>query len=668
MRKKRVFYHSDSALAKTGFGRVTKEVLTYLQKTGKYELLSFCCATTNGNEKMKDSLPWTQVGAFPQEYNAKRNDPAAQPLMRAASYGAFTIDNAVKEFKPDIYLGVQDFWGVNFAFDKPWFKKITSGIWVTIDSLPLQDDMISRGKDISNYWVWSNFAEKELHANGVKHAETVHGPLDTSKFFRLSNSERLKLREKHKIKPDDFVIGFVFRNQLRKSVPNLLEGYATWKKQNPEIKNTKLLLHTHLKEGWNIRRLAAKAGIPFEEIIITYICRQCGEYEVKSFDDRGSDKYHKADGKILRDEAGKAIEKEFDEENKDCSFCRTKKAQISTSIGFGVSEEQLNEVYNLMDVYVHPFTSGGQEVPIQEAKLTELITLVTNYSCGEEMCEPEAASLPLEWSKYMEPQSEFIKASTSPYSILKQLDKVYRMPISKRREWGAKARKWVLENFNIEIIGRRIEEWIDSSPYVENEEIWDFKEEPKNPQAEINNDLDSVAWLKEMYKKILNMEVSNDDKGLLTWLKSLEDGVDRKRIEAEFRKVAANKNAEQQQVSLLQLLNKDDKNRVVVIQPKSLGDIILVTSLFKSIRERYPKGEWTFYVATDKEFQDVIEGNPYVDKWIPYHKNMDNTLILEGQGGVKGYFDVVYQPYFGTQRAVLYTHNGKDNLGLDLKY
>ena len=41
----------------------------------------------------------------------------------------------------------------------------------------------------------------------------------------------------------------------------------------------------------------------------------------------------------------------------------------------GVSEKELNEVYNLMDVYCHPFTSGGQEIPIQEAKLTELITL-----------------------------------------------------------------------------------------------------------------------------------------------------------------------------------------------------------------------------------------------------------------------------------------------------
>ena len=33
------------------------------------------------------------------------------------------------------------------------------------------------------------------------------------------------------INPDDFIIGFVFRNQLRKSVPNLLEGFKVFKEE-----------------------------------------------------------------------------------------------------------------------------------------------------------------------------------------------------------------------------------------------------------------------------------------------------------------------------------------------------------------------------------------------------------------------------------------------------
>ena len=85
----------------------------------------------------------------------------------------------------------------------------------------------------------------------------------------------------------------------------------------------------------------------------------------------------------------------------------------TTNIKAGVNESQLNEIYNLMDVYCHPFTSGGQEIPVQEAKLTELITLVTNYSCGEDCCGPDTGGLALDWAEYREPGTQFIKASTS---------------------------------------------------------------------------------------------------------------------------------------------------------------------------------------------------------------------------------------------------------------
>ena len=171
----------------------------------------------------------------------------------------------------------------------------------------------------------------------------------------------------------------MFRNQLRKSVPNLLEGYAKWKEQEKPKKKTYLLFHTHWKEGWNIHKLAEEYGIDKSEILTTYVCKKCGDYQVKAYDG----------------------------EDKDCPSCLSEKTQVTTSVGAGVREDQLNEVYNLMDYYCHPFTSGGQEIPIQEAKLTGLITGVTNYSCGEESCEEGSGSLPLSWSEYREHQTEF---------------------------------------------------------------------------------------------------------------------------------------------------------------------------------------------------------------------------------------------------------------------
>ncbi len=154
--------------------------------------------------------------------------------------------------------------------------------------------------------------------------------------------------------------------------------------------------------------MAGESGVSKDDILCTYCCTSCSGYEVKNF-------------------AG---------QDQPCKFCGNKKGLATCNVTNGVTEDQLNEVYNLMNVYCHPFTSGGQEIPIQEAKLAELITLVTNYSCGEEMCEPEAQSLALDWTEYREHQTEFIKASTNPSSIAKQLTKVFKMKPSKKAEMG----------------------------------------------------------------------------------------------------------------------------------------------------------------------------------------------------------------------------------------
>ena len=65
MRKKKVVSHSDSSTAKTGFGRVSKEILLYLHKTGKYDLVEYCCSRPWSNDPDHSRKPWKSFGAFP---------------------------------------------------------------------------------------------------------------------------------------------------------------------------------------------------------------------------------------------------------------------------------------------------------------------------------------------------------------------------------------------------------------------------------------------------------------------------------------------------------------------------------------------------------------------------------------------------------------------------
>ena len=633
MAKKKILYHSDFSLLKTGFARTAKLVLTYLYNTGKYDIVQYSCGTAVGNPHF-ERLPWKNIGTLPnsvQEQKALNKDPR---LARMASYGSLNIDEVISAEKPDVYIAVQDIWGIDYSIEKPWFSKINSVVWTTLDSVPILPTAVKAAEKSKNYWVWGKFAEKALHELGHEHVKTVHGPLDESCFYRLEDEERSLLRESFNIEQEAMVIGFVFRNQLRKSVPNLLQGYAKFKEKN-DVGKTYLLLHTHFSEGWNILRLAKESGIAEEEILTTYKCKACGNYKVSNF-------------------VGQDL---------DCEDCHASESVSTTFPSNGVTETQLNEIYNLMDVYAHPFTSGGQEIPIQEAKLTELITLVTDYSCGEDACVPKAQTLPLTWHEYREAGTEFVKASTDPESISKQLTKFFKMDQEKRSKWGKKAREWVIDNYSINNTGKFLEEFIDSLPEID-ESAYNFSKKEYNAEADLDNSLPDKEWVMALYDKILDMTVEESDSGLEYWKGEMNKGATRQSVETYFRDVARRESKKGDTID--DILDKEDEGRrILFVIPESAGDIYMCTSLFKGIKQQYPG--YNLYVACKKHFYDILNGNPHVHKIIGYTPQMDDLLLLEGHGSHKGFFDIAFLPRINTQKHITYTHNAKDKIAFDIK-
>ena len=607
MSRKKVLIQSDFSLLKTGFAKNAKIILSYLYQTGKYDIVHYCCGLSEKHPELSRT-PWKSIGCLPSSRKKIQEIEKDPTINKIAAYGAYYLDNVIEAEKPDVYIAIQDIWGVDFATKRKWFNKITSAIWTTLDSLPILPTAIETAKKVKNYWVWSNFATKELNKIGYENVQTLHGALEDKDFFPLSKQEKLSLRKKNGISEKDFVIGFVFRNQLRKSVPNLLQGFKKFKKLNPNS-HAKLLLHTHMEEGWPILSLAKEQGVSSNDILITHVCSKCRNFSVKPYEGP----------------------------NKKCSNCENENSLNSTGVSMGVDESQLNQVYNLMDTYCHPFTSGGQEIPIQEAKLTELITLVTDYSCGAEMCEEEAYSLPLEWSEYREFGSNFIKASTHPESIALQLEKVYKMDLEQRKEMGRKARRWVIDNFSINVIGKKLEDFIDSSPKIKSE---DFPVMEKcDPNAKIPNAEDKSHWIKLLYKFILKTEVTDDDEGLKYWLSELKKGVLPPVIEKYFRSVALKDNVKKEENKFKDIVDVDDDNkRILFVVPDDPIDVFSCTSLFKSIKESYEG--FNLYVATRKEFFPILEGNDLIHKVIAYDEYYNNVKEIEE----KKYFNVVYTP------------------------
>ena len=634
MKKKKIVIHSNHSKAFTGFGKHTKNLLQYLYSLDKYEIIEFA----NGlawDAKETKFLPWKCYGSLPSDparIHQLNKDPN---LARAAGYGAEMIDELIKKEKPDIYVGIEDIWAFSGFWNKSWWNKINCMVWTTLDSLPLLPEAVSAAPKIKNYHVWASFAKKELNRLGHEHVGLLRGSLNQDNFFKLTEQDRDLLRQKQNIKDDEFIIGFVFRNQLRKSVPNLLEGYKMFMKKNPNS-NAKLLFHTSWGEGWDIPRLLKEKNIPRESVLTTYLCHSCREFEVKKF----------------------TAKKE------NCRFCGGEKTQETSNVKHGVSEDQLNQIYNLMDLYCHPFTSGGQEIPIQEAKLAELVTLNTNYSCGEDSCTEESGGVPLDWAEYREPGTQFIKASTLPESICDQIEKIFKMPKEQRLQLGRKARKFVQQNFSIEVIGKKFTKIIDSMPEVE----WDYdfkkiKADPSYNPPHIESDKD---WLIDLYKNILKREVDETADGHKYWLDEISKGASRNDVLNYFKKVAQDTNKGQDKVDFEKMLDKDDKGkRIAVVLPQARKDVFYLTSILPSIKRLYP--EYNIYFITNPDLFEILDGNPYIYKVIPYDSQLDDAFTLEGRAEHNGYFDIAYFPNTTTQKFVSYTHNCKDKVDFKLQ-
>jgi|TARA_R100000231_G_C5329155_1_gene165801 glycosyltransferase involved in cell wall biosynthesis len=425
-KKLKVLVHSNHSRLVTGFGKNAKNILLALYNDPDIEVIE----AGNGAKFGADLVtPWESYGTHPSNPSVLQAIQGDGPKERMAQYGFYTIDEIVEKCKPDVYLGVEDIWAFTEYQNKPWWNKINKVLWTTLDSMPILDQALQMEPLCDKMLVWASFAEKEMKRLGHKNVETLHGAIDYSHFRPLDN--RKEIRKKFGI-DDCFVIGFVFKNQLRKSVPNLLQGFKTFKQDNPDVK-AKLLLHTDWGEaatGWDIPRYIREMNIDPQDVLSTYVCHSCDFYYVAPYQG----------------------------EDKNCPSCNKEKTFKTKSSLKGIGEKELNELYNCMDVYCHPFTSGGQELPIQEAKAAGLITLVTEYSCGTDSCYKEHGGVPLKWNEYREPQTQFIKASTCPNDIADKLYKVYNMDDVDKWELSTKAIKYVKEKFSTQTIAKKLKE------------------------------------------------------------------------------------------------------------------------------------------------------------------------------------------------------------------
>lgn len=639
-RKKRVGFITSSLLVRTGFSNHARVLLPYLYKTNKYEI--FHLNQGIGDDPNLKRYPWNNEGCMKNfDQNRFNTD---EGYRRFVSYGNTVVEDWILRNKLDVVIHEEDIWSSedNNYLNSRWFPYLKDNFLQhsTADSLPVLPNFKTWAEKCPNVWLWTSFGVKALHEENKQkygHVKCTHGTVDTQKFKLISLKEKLELRKKFNIDPNEIIFIKLNRNQLRKLYPACIESFAKFKKQNPTVK-AKLLFHCSFQEGWPLERLTGELGLKKEDILTTYFCKTCGEWEIKNFEG----------------------------EDKDCRFCGAQKSQITAGITSPITDEDLSKIYGIADASLSVFTSGGFEYHSCQSLLCGLPLLCTEYSCGEDFIDNDFV-FKLDGTYTYEVGTGFKKHVPNINTMIKFYKKICDMSYEERKKIGEKGRKWAIENFDVSVIGRQFEEWIDSRKLIE----WDYKYPPviqKSPNAQIPNIPDNKEWVKFMYKNILKMDVTDEDSGLVSWLNNLSKGQPREQIEQYFRKVAAEENAKNQpqnQTGIDDILVKNGKKRVLLLCKESVGDIINILGLLPSIRNQYPDSEYDIYFSTEPQYFELLESNPNINHLISYNPVLESEIYCTGQGSQKGFFDVYVNIPILSQRHLSYLTNS--NLALELE-
>ena len=636
MEKLKVGIITNCVTQKTGLGRNVGAFLPLLYKTGKYEIF-FLNQGFPDNHPDYLKLPWKNEGIFKNVDQARFQNPQEENYRRIVAYGNTAVEEFVTKNKLDVVIALDDPWAFlpDFYFKTDWYQHIKQNFLpvITADSEPILPLIKEWAQNCPNMWFWSTFAERILKQENPKlygHCKTVHGAINTNNFKPLPKEERLALRRRFGIQDDEKIILYLGRNQLRKLFFAHMEALADIRKKFPQQK-IRLLFHCFWSEpmGWPLNNIREELGLRPEDVLTTYFCKKCGSWEVQPF--KGEDL--------------------------DCEVCGEKRGRKTAGVDSNINEENLNKIYNLADASASIFTSGGQEYTNVESLLAGLPLGCVNYSSGEDFTANKFVYT-ITGTFTRECNSGFKKFVPNIASVRGFFDHIYTLSPQRREEIVRRGREWAIKEYSAESIAKKYEEFLDQCKPIDWEPYFSKKKEIKNVNASVQDFPNDDDFIKHAYKTILNMDLDKSDSGFQHWQRFLAQPGNKMELKQNmiqaFRNAAIqhNQKVQPEAFSLAAILDKDDKERVLLVLKESIGDLYILTSLLPSIKEKYKDA--AIYLACDQKYWDIFAMNPHIKKLLPWSPEMDNEMIMTGFANNKGLFNYYHNVGIATQKLLNY--------------
>ena len=338
---------TESGHIHSGFGNYTRNILSRLHSTGKYELAELSCYRDKNVPKTE---PWKVYANVPTEPKAAKRFET----VSGAAFGAWGFKPACLDFRPDIVSDVRDDWMLNFPEYSPLRPFFHWVLAPTIDSSPQRKEWLqtfSNADLVSGHTQWG--VDVLNKAKYINTTEPVNDSVDINSFYPESIDKRVN-KANHFIDPNDFIVGSVMRNQKRKLIPNLIKVI---KQLNNKYPNIKLHLHTSYPDqaGWALPDILLEHNAS-DLVYFTYKCRSCGAMSVMKFKN------------------GVAI----------CPHCGKPTATIC-NVSHGLDDNQLKTVFNLFDCYVQYAICEGFGIPVVEAAACGVPVITADHGAMAEI-------------------------------------------------------------------------------------------------------------------------------------------------------------------------------------------------------------------------------------------------------------------------------------------
>ena len=359
-RKKRVLFSTEFSNSSTGYGVYGQNLLSRLHSLGKYEIAEFasfvsCNDIRDGNIKhhLYCNEPSPNDEAAKQQYAT--ND--------ANKTGAYRFDKVLLDFRPDIVCEFRDTTMFEYEMMTPLRKFF---YWLTspsLDSAPQLSEWVSTLMNADQVLNYTDYAGEVLRKEGggkINIAGTAYTGANFDIFKPISQKD--VLRQSLGLNPNAFIVSMNGRNQIRKMFIELIKAFRLYLDKiqtiDPNLYNNSFLyLHTTLPDlkPWSISKALVQFGLT-NHTLVTYNCTKCNKF----------------------------FPNKYQETITSCRFCGGQ--ALLPRVGYNISPDALNQVYNVSDIYVQYANRGAAEFPLIEAAAAGCNIMAVDYAGTGDVC------------------------------------------------------------------------------------------------------------------------------------------------------------------------------------------------------------------------------------------------------------------------------------------